>query len=208
MGANAQTAVPVFTANQVLTAAEVTQINTGVPVFATTTTRDAAFGGTGEKTLAEGQACYIEAAPKRLEIYNGTTWIEFDADYTTFTPTWNIGYTRGNGTTVAKYQRVGKTVFVWITETLGTTSAVTGIPTLTLPLTIANADVFDGTSVLEITGASYSQGSCTPLGTTQAEIWAINTSGTYAGIGIISATVPFTWATGYKINISMNYEYA
>lgn len=74
MGANAQTAVPVFTAGQVLTAAQVTQINTGIPVFATTTTRDAAFGGTGEKTLAQGQTCYIEAT-STYQSYNGSAWV-------------------------------------------------------------------------------------------------------------------------------------
>lgn len=74
MGANAQTAVPVFTAGQVLTAAQVTQINTGIPVFATTTTRDAAFSGTGEKVLAEGQMAYIEAT-KTTQYYNGTAWV-------------------------------------------------------------------------------------------------------------------------------------
>lgn len=74
MGANAQTAVPVFTAGQVLTAAQVTQINTGVPVFATTTTRDAAFGGAGEKTLAEGQFAYIEATDT-TQYYNGSAWV-------------------------------------------------------------------------------------------------------------------------------------
>ena len=73
MGANAQTAVPVFTAGQVLTAAQVTQINTGVPVFATTVTRDAAFGGTGEKTLAQGQFCYLESTGK-LQVYTGSSW--------------------------------------------------------------------------------------------------------------------------------------
>ena len=73
MGANAQTTVPTFTASQVLTAAQVNQINTGIPVFATTTTRDAAFGGTGEKTLAQGQLCYIEATDK-VQFYNGTAW--------------------------------------------------------------------------------------------------------------------------------------
>jgi hypothetical protein len=77
MGANAQTAVPVFTAGQVLTAAQVTQINTGIPVFATTTTRDAAFSGTGEKVLAEGQMAYIEAT-KTTQYYNGTTWVSTD----------------------------------------------------------------------------------------------------------------------------------
>jgi hypothetical protein len=73
MGANAQTAVPVFTAGQVLTAAQVTQINTGIPVFATTVTRDAAFGGAGEKTLAQGQFCYLESTSK-MQVYTGSAW--------------------------------------------------------------------------------------------------------------------------------------
>ena len=73
MGANAQTSVPAFTTGQVLTAQQQTEINTGVPVFATTTTRDAAFGGTGEKVLAEGQLAYIEASDV-VQYYNGTAW--------------------------------------------------------------------------------------------------------------------------------------
>jgi len=74
MGANAQTAVPVFTAGQVLTAAQMTQVNTGIPVFATTVTRDAAFGGTGEKTLAQGQMAFIEAT-NTTQYYNGSAWV-------------------------------------------------------------------------------------------------------------------------------------
>jgi hypothetical protein len=73
MGANAQTAVPVFTAGQVLTAQQQTEINTGIPVFATTVTRDAAFGGTGEKALAEGQFAYIEAT-NATQYYDGAAW--------------------------------------------------------------------------------------------------------------------------------------
>lgn len=74
MGANAQTTVPTFSASQVLTADQQNQsARTGVPVFATTITRDAAFGGTGEKTLAEGQLCYLEGTG--LQTYNGTSWV-------------------------------------------------------------------------------------------------------------------------------------
>jgi len=73
MGLNAQTAVPEFQALEVLTAAEMTQVNTGIPVFATTTTRDAAFGGAGEKVLAEGQFAYIEAS-NATQYYDGSTW--------------------------------------------------------------------------------------------------------------------------------------
>jgi hypothetical protein len=74
MGVNAQTAVPAFVAGEVLTAAEMTQVNTGIPVFATTVTRDAAFGGAGEKVLAQGQYAYIEATSS-LMVYSGSAWI-------------------------------------------------------------------------------------------------------------------------------------
>jgi len=73
MGANAQTSVPAFTSGQVLTAAQVTQINTGIPVFASSTERDAAFGGTGEKTLAEGQMAYLEDT-NETQYYDGAAW--------------------------------------------------------------------------------------------------------------------------------------
>jgi hypothetical protein len=73
MGANAVTTVPVYTAGEVLTAADMNITNSGIPVFATTVTRDAAFGGTGEKTLAEGQFAYIEAT-KTTQYYDGAAW--------------------------------------------------------------------------------------------------------------------------------------
>jgi len=74
MGANAQTTVPTFTTGQVLTADQQNQsARTGVPVFSSTVTRDAGFGGTGEKTLAEGQLCYVEGTG--LQTYNGSSWV-------------------------------------------------------------------------------------------------------------------------------------
>ena len=74
MGANAQTSVPTFSLGQVLTAAQMNEsARTGVPVFAGTTERDAAFGGTGEKTLAEGQLCYLEST-NVVQYYDGSNW--------------------------------------------------------------------------------------------------------------------------------------
>jgi hypothetical protein len=49
MGANAVTTVPVYVAGEVLTAADLNITNSGIPVFASTVERDAAFGGSGEK---------------------------------------------------------------------------------------------------------------------------------------------------------------
>jgi hypothetical protein len=92
MGVNAQIEVPAFTAGQVLTAAEMTQINTGIPVFATTVTRDAAFGGAGEKVLAQGQMAFIEAT-NATQFYDGAAW-----------------QTLGGGLTLVKSQVVGSAV--------------------------------------------------------------------------------------------------
>jgi hypothetical protein len=97
MGVNAQTSVPAFTAGQVLTAAEMTEVNTGIPVFATTVTRDAAFGGTGEKVLAAGQTCYIEATSS-YQTYNGSAWVSFGVSGLTLIKSQTIGTTVGSVT--------------------------------------------------------------------------------------------------------------
>jgi len=73
MGINAQTSVPKFTSGDVLTAANTNLLTNAPPVFAGTATRDAAFGGTGEKTLAEGQLCYLEDS-NIVQYYDGTVW--------------------------------------------------------------------------------------------------------------------------------------
>jgi hypothetical protein len=93
MGANAQTTVPTFTAAQVLTFDQMNQsARTGVPVFADTTARDAAFGGSGEKTLAEGQLCYLESTDV-VQYYDGAAWA-------TLGPTATAGLTLISTTTI------------------------------------------------------------------------------------------------------------
>ena len=73
MGANASTAVPLYASGQVLDAARLNLTNAGVPVFSGTATRDAAFGGSGEKVLAEGQLCYLEDA-NVVQYYDGASF--------------------------------------------------------------------------------------------------------------------------------------
>ena len=83
MGANAQTSVPLFVANSVLTAAQQNiSAATGVPVFATTVTRDAAFGGSN-KVLAEGQLCYLESTDV-VQYYTGAAWASVGASSAKF----------------------------------------------------------------------------------------------------------------------------
>jgi hypothetical protein len=71
---NEQTTVPLFIASEVLTAADMNlSAGTGVPVFSNTTTRDAGFGGAGEKVLAEGQLCYLSST-NVVQYYDGAAW--------------------------------------------------------------------------------------------------------------------------------------
>lgn len=211
MGANAQTIVPTFTAGQVLTAAQQNQINTGVPVFATTITRDAAFGGAGEKTLAEGQMCYIEAAPQRFQVYNGTVWRDFDINANAYTPTFS-NLTLGNGSINAFYERIGSYIVFNFHLSFGSTTSVTGLIGIGLPFTSAA-----GTSsrsninvTLGDTGTNSFQGwGFIAESSTTVNLYALNVAGTYSSWAAAptSATVPFTWTTNDEIYGTGIYRY-
>jgi hypothetical protein len=73
MGVNATTFVPTYVAGEVLTAADLNVTNSGIPVFADSSARDAAFGGAGEKVLAEGQFAYLEST-NATQYYDGAAW--------------------------------------------------------------------------------------------------------------------------------------
>lgn len=135
MGANAQTAVPVFTAGQVLTAAQVTQINTGIPVFATSTTRDAAFGSAGEKTLAEGQFAYLEDS-NSTQYYDGASWTSLGTTLAIFNETQAAG-TNGGSITAATWTK--RTLNTTQINTISGCSIASSVITLTAGTYLINA---------------------------------------------------------------------
>lgn len=174
MGVNAQTSVPAFTAGQVLTAAEMTEVNTGIPVFATTVTRDAAFGGTGEKVLAEGQFAYIEAT-NTTQFYDGSSWLGLggkigqvvSADKTDVFTTTSTSYTDVTGwtATITPTASTSKVLVMYSTTTSNTANnayvgyqilrgaTVVGSGTASGSRTAANKGYYDsidagGTSVM------------------------------------------------------------
>lgn len=205
MGANAQTTVPTFTAGAVLTAAQQNaSARTGIPVFASTATRDAAFGGSN-KTLAEGQACYIEGSG--LQVYNGTAWRPYGYRQT-FTPSFT-NFTLGNGTVnYATYCQIDDLVIVEMKVTLGTTSVMATGPTFTLPVTSTQQTQFaqmgQGTyhdvGVALWSGLVYSAN-----GSTTASMGITNVSATYPSYADIGATIPFTWGNTDYFEIMISY---
>ena len=90
MGANATTFVPAYVAGEVLTAADLSVTNSGIPVFADSTARTAAFGGTGEKVLAEGQYAYLES-DNSTSVYDGSNWVAVGASGLVLVKTETVG---------------------------------------------------------------------------------------------------------------------
>jgi hypothetical protein len=203
MGANAQIAVPAFVAGEVLTAAEMTQINTGIPVFATTTTRDAAFSGTGEKVLAEGQFAYLEDT-NTTQYYDGSAWQSLSAtrQIAVFNET-QASNTLG-GTSIAT---------TWTKRTLNTSvyNTITGCSIASSVITLP-------------AGTFYIEGSSPLFNTLRAKMKLRNTTaGTDAIIGIssytgnsnqsqidakISGTVVTTASTNFEFQYYVGSAYA
>lgn len=204
MGLNAQTAVPEFQALEVLTAAEMTQINTGIPVFASTTTRDAAFGGAGEKTLAQGQFCYLESTGK-LQVYTGSSWANvgtqtevarFTASGTWTVPagvTYAIAYITGGGggSGVGAAGGTGGTSSVAFAG--GTVSATGGLGIGTIGASIGSAQAGTANSGQGALISAFSSGSFYAEGPGQAQNGALITAG---GAVTAGASITVTVAAG------------
>ena len=126
--------------------------------------------------------------------------------WTTYTPT-ITNVTVGNGTRVGRYCRVGRVVSFFVSFTLGSTSAVSGSPVITLPVTAYAARNGAFYAFADDAGVSgyplhvYSD-------TTTAQLFAVSASGTYAAIAGMSATVPFTWGSTDSFYLAGTYEAA
>lgn len=205
MGANAVTTVPVYVAGEVLTAADLNITNSGIPVFASTVTRDAAFGGTGEKTLAEGQACFIEGTG--LQIYNGTAWRPYGYRQT-FTPVFT-NFTLGNGTVnYSHYTQIDDFIYCEVKVTLGSTSVMGSLPKMNLPVTSASTGLYQqlGNATFLDEGTQFYQGLLfVETGSNTAQMRALNATGTYVFWQDVTATVPFTWTTTDVFTLSISY---
>lgn len=74
----AATSVWDFSDGDILSASKLDDVNCGVHVFTNSTTRTAAYGGTGERTLSAGEMSYLLDTGK-IEVYNGTSWVSISS---------------------------------------------------------------------------------------------------------------------------------
>lgn len=137
-------------------------------------------------TPAEGNAAYALKTD-----FSTTAW-------TAYTPT-TSGLTLGDGTLAARFKQFGKVVHVLAQFTLGSTSAIGTDPNIGLPVGESVAIPSLGLArFVDVSANSHFIG-----------WWREGFIGVNGGpFGQISSTVPFTWATGDIIFLSLTYEAA
>jgi hypothetical protein len=177
----------------------------------------ATFSNDAARTAAitspvEGQMTYLLDVD-RYDSWSGSAWVSAlpMGAWTAFTPTWT-SVTVGNGIyNKSHYYLSGKTATVAIDFELGSTSAVTGNITLTLPTELSRSSVFN-TGLTQLTLVDASVSTYLGIGTVRsvnARDWLIRgASGTPVAFVSTSATSPFTWTTGDRIVFGATFEVA
>jgi hypothetical protein len=115
--------------------------------------------------------------------------------WTAFTPTFSGAWTLGNGTLEGWYMKMGRYVTAKVKLTVGSTTAPSGNFGLTLPWTHANGAVGGGGTD---DGLPVGRAECFDLsavGSFYRDV-LVNSATLRIVDPIVTAAVPFTWATG------------
>ena len=127
-----------------------------------------------------------------------------------FTPSWN-NVTVGNGTVAARYTQIGKIVHGYVMFTLGGTSTVAAGAGIDVPLT-ASANIIDRSAVGQ--SIYFDSGTQAYFGFVAYRTGAPDylqfyyPSGNPPSSGDLTPTLPFTWTTSDRIQVTFQYEAA
>lgn len=133
--------------------------------------------------------------------------------FSVWTPTYS-NMTVGNGTTTyARYMRLGRLIWFELRWTFGSTSAISTVPTFTVPVQSAaryndnSRDLFGDVLIFDSGIAGY-RGSCMWRSSTTAGLLVGATTGSYANHVDVTSAIPMTWATGDSFTARGWYEAA
>lgn len=198
-----------FAVGEKLTASDVNTylMEQSVMEFATTAARDAAIA-----SPSEGMFAY-SAADDSYYVYSGSAWMPYNIVWKSYTPTLS-NVTLGSGYTLsAAWAQLGELVVVNFYFALGSTSAITGDVSFSLPVNQAssNRSISAGlATVVDASPATRYAGTVLLSGTPgYAFIRVMNASGTYVTNTALSSSVPIAvWATSDAISANVIYEAA
>ena len=128
-------------------------------------------------------------------------------EYVAYVPTFT-NLSLGNGSVTMRYSRVSKTVHVYGTVNIGTTTSITGSIGMSLPVTAKNTYLKCGTAQILDQGTALFQGNIYLGTTSRADLQTILASGTYTVATATSSTIPMTWANTDAFYFDFTYEAA
>lgn len=119
--------------------------------------------------------------------------------------TWT-NLTVGNGTVLADYYRIGRTIFVRGSLQFGSTTSIAGTFRMALPV----APAAGSWHMIQVSGEDASAANVRTVGAGQINtaIWGNDLQPVSSGNAGWSATVPFTWATSDMFVFSGFYQAA
>lgn len=165
--------------------------------FASETSGAGAPAGTG--TNAQW---YYDTTNDRLYVSDGVGWIIMYEPDQVYTPAFPTGVTIGNGTRDGVFRRQGGRCSFEQRLTFGSTSAITGNVTATLPKGAARLERGQLMPVFTDAGGSISIGWNNRDSLASPTIGATVTSGAYASASALSTSIPFAWGTGCELALS------
>ena len=134
------------------------------------------------------------------------TGLKYTGAWTSYTPTFT-GLTVGNGTLTANYNKIGKVMFMRVSLNFGSTTAITGSVSMSMPGSGQPGVYTTTNAIYEDAGVGFYVGNIVIFGAT-AYLGSIRSSTTFAQHEGLNATNPFTWTTNDGIFINASYEVA
>ena len=124
------------------------------------------------------------------------------------TTSWNptvTGLTKGNGTQTTHHVKQGRLCQLHYIFTFGSTSAVTGALTFTLPFTAMSLAAMGSAYLWDNSAGSPFLGTASLNSTTVVSIQCEASTTNFAEGRNTSSTIPFTWAVSDGVYWSMSY---
>lgn len=136
-----------------------------------------------------------------------TEWVKSAVGlWQSYTPTMG-GASAGNGTWDAGYTMIGKTVNWYARFTLGTTSSISTVPSISLPVPAYSA-IAHSSMRATFTDTGTSNYEAAPAANGTVGMLAYVKSGTYAAYGGVGPSTPFVWTAGDLIEMCGTYRAA
>ncbi|MER6098333.1 hypothetical protein ABT154_21245 [Streptomyces sp. NPDC001728] len=133
------------------------------------------------------------------------------AAWQTYTPTWTAATTNpvlGNGSIVGRYKRIGKTVHLQIDLAMGSTTTYgSGAWSVTLPL-VAAAASGSRIGTAQALGGTRFQGQVVISSAASGTSAFFPASASVSNLSSVASNVPFAWASGNELRITVTYEAA